>query len=123
LIGWLPLGLDSSIPGLTSGAFSRYWLREPPVTFTIARFLFGLSLLGLAMLIVAIPQMFYLASTCAVYINLRRDLPPPERGGFPMGGTPSAAGQVREGDQKRCRQCGALLARDQSYCPHCKQMQ
>lgn len=123
LIGWLPLEPGGLIPGLASGSFSRYWLREPPVTLTIARFFFGLSLLGLAMFIVAIPQMFYLASTCAVYLNLRGSLPSLAEGGKHRVGTPIATGGGGAKGQKTCQLCGALLAHDQTYCPYCKHLQ
>jgi hypothetical protein len=117
LAGWLPLDPGDLLPGLVPGSSSGYGLREPPLTITIARFLIGLSLLGLGMVVLAIPQMFYLASTCAVYLNLRRDLPKPASQ-LALGSR-----QGKTEDQKTCWQCGALLAHDQTYCPVCKQLQ
>lgn len=117
LAGWLPLDPSDLLPGLVLGSYSGYGLREPPLTITIARFLIGLSMLGLGMVVLAIPQMFFLASTCAVYLNLCRDLP--KLAGQP--GLGSRQGETE--DQKTCWQCGALLAHDQTYCPVCRQLQ
>jgi hypothetical protein len=123
LVGGLPLGPGDLMPGLALGSLGGPWLPEPPITYTIARIVFGLSLLALVMFVLAIPQLFYLASACAVYLNVREQLPGMGTGGMPLGGTPPGAGNSEEKGQKACWLCGSALAHDQSYCPNCKQLQ
>jgi hypothetical protein len=123
ITGGLPLDVGDLIPGLPYGLFGGLPWREPPVTYTIARFLLALALLGLVMVVLAIPQIFYLASTCAVYLNLRGEVP--GRAGRRQGtsGTPQGAHIGSAPGEKVCWLCGAPLARDQTYCPNCKQLQ
>lgn len=123
VVSGLPLDIGNLIPALAFGSFGRSWLGEPPVTYSIARYLLGLSLLGLVMVVLALPQMFYLTSMCAVYLNLRRDLPNPMGEGNRASRIPLGASGSQAGDQKQCWLCGKPLAHDQTYCPHCKQMQ
>jgi hypothetical protein len=70
LIRNLPLDLLYLLPG----GFS---LREPPVTYGLAGLLFQLWLLALLVLALTVPRMLYLASACAVYLNLRQDVVAP----------------------------------------------
>jgi hypothetical protein len=121
VLSGLPLDTGFLLPSLSYESFSRYWLSEPPLTHTIARLLFGLSFSGLAMLALAIPQLFYLASTCAVYLGLGPAVPELGRGGSRAEVKPSV--NPRAPRRKACWYCGASLAYDQSYCPHCGNMQ
>jgi hypothetical protein len=100
LIGNLPLDLLYLLPGGSS-------FRGAPVTYDVAGFLIQLSLLALLVLALTVPRMLYLASTCAVYLNLRQGE------GQPRG----PQGQAR--GQKACRQCGTPLDLGQTYCQHC----
>jgi len=128
----LPMELDGLLPGLFNGGFGRsFWLEAPP-TYDVARFVFSLSLLVLGMLVLTVPQAFYLTSTCAVYLTLRRDVPiSGDRQGRGQGDKAyqaqrrSAPAGQREfaRDSKACRYCGAPLAYDQTYCPHCGKLQ
>jgi len=123
IVSGLPLDIGNLIPSLSRGLLGGYFWHEPPVTYTIARFLLALSLLGLAMVVLAIPQMFYLASTCAVYLNLRGGMSGPEGECQSASGAPQGAHEGQAVGERTCWLCGAPLAYDQTYCPYCKQLQ
>ncbi len=79
VLGSAPISnLGDLFPELSYGLYGGLW-HEPPATYPIASFLFGLSVLGLLLLALTIPQLFYLAGTCAVYLNLHRDVSGLER--------------------------------------------
>lgn len=121
VFGGLPLDMGGVVPGLGLWGLGLS-AAEPPVTYGLARVLFGLSMAGLMALILVVPQLFSLASICAVYLNLRQDLPQSDGLGSPAAETwavDDGSGPVTKG----CWNCGAPLAYDQVYCPHCQQMQ
>ncbi|HSJ57864.1 MAG TPA: FHA domain-containing protein [Anaerolineae bacterium] len=98
----------------------------PPGSYRIAQIIFGLASSVLAMLALTIPQLFYLVSASAVYLNLRHDLPEPvpaARGWQAYRAPAGGPGQEHAAVPKVCLSCGSLLAYDQTYCPHCGQMQ
>lgn len=116
----LPLDVGDLLPELPFGGLG-FSPGELPATFAIARVLFGLSVAGLMTLVLVIPQLFFLASTCAVYLNLRQDLP--GAGGSSPRAETWAASEDSGPGTKTCRHCGAPLAYDQVYCPNCGQLQ
>ena len=71
--------LDNPFSSLLWGGYSR---SEPPVTYDIARFFFGLSFVALAMFVLTVPLLFSQATTCAVYLSLRQHLSDYNLGGF-----------------------------------------
>ncbi|MBN1658495.1 MAG: FHA domain-containing protein [Anaerolineae bacterium] len=98
----------------------------PPASYRIAQILFALASSALIMLAVTVPQLFYLASVCAVYLNLGQDLPEAGPAGIDWQTRPESGATPRQehpADQKLCWSCGSALAYDQSYCPYCGQMQ
>lgn len=115
--------LIPGLPGLGGGLFSGTFWGQPPATFTVARFFLGLAVTVILVSTVAIPQMFFLASTCAVYLTIRQDLLDPVPGNPNLNEPLPEGPDTQEIGRKACRVCGASLAHDQSYCPYCKQLQ
>jgi hypothetical protein len=123
IANWLSPDLGELIPGLTFGSLTAYGLPEPPITIIIARFLFGLSMLLLVALILAIPQTLYLGGVCAVYLSLGESLTNPGGENRPLNWLASRLGKGHAEEQRTCWLCGAVLVPDQTYCLSCKQMQ
>jgi hypothetical protein len=106
-LGFLAVGMGSKLailaagvpfdlglfPGLSSQPWGWLLGAEQPATFGVARFVLAISLLVLVLAVMILPQVFYLASTCAAYILL-------------------CGGCV-------CAYCGAPLEGQGDYCPQC----
>ena len=120
MLGGLPLDVLGLMPGWAYGVLGQYLVQQP-VTLSVARLLFWLSFGAVTILTLSIPQLFYVTTTCAVYLGTSHEVSDLGQSDSysrrsPHGGVYSRGGRV-------CQHCGAPLAYGQSYCPHCGHMQ
>ncbi len=78
VLSGLPLNIEDLMSSLSFWLLGIAGGPGLPATYKISRFLFGLWLLALLVLTLSIPRLLYLASACAVYLNLRQEVAAPK---------------------------------------------